>query len=684
MNAQNSGVQVAMQPTIVQISNPGRIVKFPLPLPRGFYHWSQSSLPIRVFDRERELPCQVERQTRHPDGSASSVYVFADAGEGNAPTDVRVEFEQLEQRSERDYPPFVWHPKLREIRQSLEFAVDRNGRMRPPTMNGPVVVERRLKGSLSWARFFTGSPEVLITTLVHNATIGAADEPLVDVNPIDGAYWEATFVTGPGSIDYLEQGPMRARQGVVMRYVLHPHFVTPSTAFPTDGLGVPTDAWQGTDALAPHFVRCADLSSVFPLNTTQAASYAVLKGALDAGTRYPTGSNYAKSRRIGFLHPGYSTEGGETSGYQIDFGDGQFQGWVETCNAAVIERAIGEQYVRLSRDAWLILDEHNEPATWERYAPNDVPIAGWRLSIDDPGKFDSSSGKVLDGPFGYSTAIPPTHVDLDLADLKAFETTDWGHIRRSAQWDELLALAINCPASRFLVRARGELARMAWNCGGHKQTDLAWSQHGLGVNRDRILGCQLLAISMAYCWGNNALRTRFMPDMHDAILVFAQSVQKSPTICSIRSGKQADRAPYNKLYGVCVQPTGECQLAFGFASLNPGDTSVLTKAAGSIEWLRHGGNVCWSAATYLKATSTSPDVTLQQRDDTLSSVTWPSAQYDSEQALGVLGLAGLKGVDVLPTLKALLGPNPLATLMSKGTAIVDTDLHAVTYLQGIQ
>jgi hypothetical protein len=408
------------------------------------------------------------------------------------------------------------------------------------------------------------------------------------------------------------------------------------------------------------------------------------RNALANGTPYPPSKkpdgswNYPLSIRRGWMHPGYGTEGGETSGTGITFGGPV--GALATGNPDALKHMMAEQHFRLSRDYCLIIGPRGEPATWEHYTVNDAPIGGWRMTIDDPGLFDKSGGTVLDGPFGYSTFPVPS--DPDLQALLAFQCTDWAHLPRSLFWHSSLALVVNDPVSRYLVRCYGELARMAWFCGGRSNIDLMWAGNGLGVDRDRILGWQLWAMNLAYAWGGNALRQRWQNGIGRARAIFTRATAGHPTICSIRGGKQATRAPYNGSYGVCVQPTGECQLAVGFGSLpEPGyfRERVFDKAASSIEWLRKGSDVCWSAATY----NTSSLTPFPMRDDNLSSATWPSAGYDMAQALGVLGLAGFAGVGVMPTVVALLGPAPLAKMKSWGALACDSDAPLLAYLQSI-
>ena len=685
--------------TVVTIKQPARYVKFTYPLPTGKYSWSAVNLPLTVYDGGRELPCQVERQSRYEDGSCASVFVYADAGAGNAPTQVTV---KIEASSEREYKPFVWHPALHEIRSQLVFARDDEGRLLPPTMNGPVCVQRKLDGEEAWVTFFSDCPAVYVVGMRHNAHPGAGDVQDFMYLPLQPPYgWAAQHMVpepladpstgmlqGPDNIGWLPQ-----RVGRPYRYVLHPlheiHRVP--DAMPTFGLGVASPAWRSERALAPHFIPCADLGWVNNLSTQQTSAWGVLRAAITNGTQYPPPPyNYAKSRRIGWLHPMYATEGGETSGTGIDFGHGQLQGFFQTGNPDVVLRAMGEQFGRMSRDRWLIIESSGEPATWERYAPGNLPIGGWRLAADDPAQFDSAAGKVLDGPFGYSTAIPAV-ADQDLIDLKGFECTDWGHITRAALWDTLLAQAINCPLSRWLIRARGELARMAWKSGNRQHNDVANAMQGLGLPRDRILGWQWWCMALAYAWGPNKLRSRFQDDIDTAEVMLLDATRHVSTACALKTGKQVTRTPYNGQYAVCVQPTGECQLWIGAmaSSAVVGTGSTLTHhvaqgALTAMKWLNAGGNMVWSAAVY----RLSDQQRIMVRDDALSSVAWASGQYDDAQALGVLGLVGFvidtgDNTALMALIHNLLGPTPLAKLRQRGMGAVDSDLVLVAYLQSV-
>jgi hypothetical protein len=443
------------------------------------------------------------------------------------------------------------------------------------------------------------------------------------------------------------------------------------------GWGTVKYAWRSTAALAPLFYPLPDLSFETGLSASQSAAWSVARDALLNGTHYPPtkkpdGSwNFHASVRHGWLHPGLETEGGGTSGYDITFGGPARE--IETGNPDAILLAMAHQFFRLSRDRAFIFEPNGEPATWEKYAsaPN------WRMAVDDPGKFDKQGAVTLDSPFGYSVAIPAPY-DPDLVALKAFECTDWAHLTRSLHYHHVLALTINDPISRLILRCYGELARMAWHCGGRIGADQGWASKGLGVDRDRILGWQLYAINLAFAWGGTNLRYRFASTQKVSRDIFDDATEHSPTICAIRGGKQVTRAPYAGNYAVCVQPTGECQLAVGFGSIPGMAHDVFAKAAQSLEWLRNGTHIAWSAAIYDKATQT----VFPARDDSLSSVTWTTGQYDEEQALGVLGLAGFQGIDVMPTVHALLGPAPLAKLRSKGER-GDSDAPLVSYLQSI-
>jgi hypothetical protein len=656
---------------IVTPDLPSRFLSVAYPLKRGQHVWKEGVCPVRVYDGARELPAQVERICRYPDGSAASIMVYADAG--STVGSVRAEWdEHREPQGE-----FEYHAAIRDERQW--FARYTSGRV---TMDGPVVRQFRINwdDQIAWATFFNNSPAVRLDILVHNALPGARERiSSVLCGALAPYRWEATWtiVEPLGTPDGIQDSASHftaQRAQRIIRAVLAPiGYQKWTEAHPTYGWATLPAQWQSTNAWAPHFIGSPDLAWRTSLQADQGKALGAIKYALANGTPYPT--HYPSSTRLGFFHPSYASEGGETSGYGITYappGD-----VIQTGSPDALMRAFYEQRMRRDRDRSACIEADGEPSTYEQ-RQTEIDTGKIRFSSDDPGRFDKTGSVTLDGSFGWSKQIPaPASPERTM--LLAYETTDFAHRIRATSWDLTLLQLANDPVSRYLIRMDGEVARMSWHSAHRDDGDRNAAQAGLGLSRDRILGWQLHAMATAYCAGGNALRDRFEDDLRDAVSIYSAATTRGPTVCALQSGKQVSPAPYLNQYAVCVS-IQEGLLVQGFVAaaraVGRDDFLPLDRILRAVEFLRHGSQTVWSAAVW-DLTDRAP-FTVRGLDSTHPA--WTGGDYDSEQTRGLLGLVAFllmeRGEPVEPVVDLItwmLGNAPRAKLRSMGAGVLDSD-----------
>jgi hypothetical protein len=675
-----------IQPFIVRPDVPSRFVQFSMPLPRGEHTWNPGVTPVRVFDGARELPCQVERIMRYPDGGAASLMVYADAGVGNAPASVEVRWE------ERREPmgEFEYHQAIREERDW--FAPHMGGDLK---MSGPVVMQRRttMPHAESWITFFNDSPAVRIDAIFHNARPGSPEEVLgiLRERPLPPG-WEVTWVIveplgspnaeiGDGASHFF---PQRAQR--IVRAVLAPKGYTNWTeAHPGYGWATVPSLWQSTSAWAPHFISTPDLSWLSGLKMKQGGAYHEIWQALKSGAQYPPAGNYPHATRHGFFHPQGSTEGGMTGGSGITYGPaGDI---VQTGSQDALMHAFYQQRMWRDRDRTACIEPDGEPSTYEGRRV-EIDSNKIRFSSDDYGRFDKSGSVTLDGSFNWSKQIPAP-ASAERTALLSFESVDCAHRIRTTYWDLALLQLANDPISRYLIRMDGELARMSWHSAHRDDGDRFAAQAGIGLNRDRILGWQLHAMAAAHCAGGNALRTRFYDDLLDAASTCFNASVHGPTLCALASGKQVSPAPYNNLYAVCVSiQEGLLTQGFVAAARAIGVHLQMAPILRAVEFLRTGTQTVWSAATW-KLTERTPFTARQPGLDSTNPL-YVGAKTDTEQTRSLLALAGFpmleSGEDIEPVMAAIrtmLGQTPRATMRKMGTSVLDSDSVLLAFLDRV-
>jgi hypothetical protein len=677
-------------PFTVRPKTPGRFVQVAVPLSRGAFTWSPGVCPVRVFDGTRELPAQVERGPRYPDGSAASIMVYADAGAGTALASVDVRWEPHREA----VGEFVWHDAIRKDRVWWAALPGSNERT---TMDGPVVRQFRRSDEgdrETWITFFNDCPAIYVALYLHNAHPGASEyEAQVLIPALCPSGWEVSWViTEPygqpdGSILTPDGHIILQRNLRIVRAVLAPKgYQRWTDAHPAHGWAVATQEWQRVAAWAPHFIPAPDLSHLTGLEITQTKQYAEIRYALANGTNYPPykkpdGSwSYPLAVRHGFFHPSYAQEGGETSGYQITYGTACDA--IQTGSPDALMYAMYQQRMRRDRDRSACIETTGEPSTYEQYKV-EIDTGKIRFSADDPGRFDKSGSVVLDGSFGWSKQIPAP-ASAERTALLGYETTDWAHRIRATYWDSLLLQLANDPISRYLIRMDGEVARMGWHSGHRDDGDWNAAQAGIGLSRDRILGWQLHAMALAFCVGNNALRQRFHYDLIDACTIYSDATSEGgPTICALQGGKQVSVAPYNSQYAVCVAiQEGLLTQGFVAAARATGNLLPYKDVLRAVKFLLAGSNTVWSAATW-KLSDRQP---FAARVDSLSSLSpaYVGAKTDSEQIRGLLGLCilfarerGESTADAALLLQQMLGGKPRAALRGMGAAVLDSDSCAL-------
>jgi hypothetical protein len=324
--------------TVVRPRIPSRFVQFSLPLQRGQYTWNPEVCPVRVVGPLGEIPAQAERITRHPDGSTALIMVYADAGEGNAPSVVDIYWDPHREDAE-DRPwsqDFQYHAAVLEARESFPFHKAK------PTMDGPVVVQRRLREFQAGvtfegvATFFHDCPAVRIEGLFHNALPGAKEQYLSTIG-LD------TWLPPGWKVQWVVEEPIGNDQGAIGDN--QPHFVGQrsirlitaviapadylgwSVAHPTHGLATTPAEWRRLPAWAPLFIPAADVSFMATkVDHDLLVKFSGIEYALRRGSNYPPYTkpdgtwSYPQAVRHGFFHPCYAQEGGETSGYGITYG----------------------------------------------------------------------------------------------------------------------------------------------------------------------------------------------------------------------------------------------------------------------------------------------------------------------------------------------------------------------------
>jgi hypothetical protein len=684
--------------TVVRPRIPSRFVQFSLPLQRGQYTWNPEVCPVRVVGPLGEIPAQAERITRHPDGSTALIMVYADAGEGNAPSVVDIYWDPHREDAE-DRPwsqDFQYHAAVLEARESFPFHKAK------PTMDGPVVVQRRLREFQAGvtfegvATFFHDCPAVRIEGLFHNALPGAKEQYLSTIG-LD------TWLPPGWKVQWVVEEPIGNDQGAIGDN--QPHFVGQrsirlitaviapadylgwSVAHPTHGLATTPAEWRRLPAWAPLFIPAADVSFMATkVDHDLLVKFSGIEYALRRGSNYPPYTkpdgtwSYPQAVRHGFFHPCYAQEGGETSGYGITYGAPC--DLIETGSPTGFMFAMYMLRMRCDRDRVGAIEPTGDPSTFEQYEA-DINAKRIRFSVDDPGRFDKSGSIVLDGSFNWSKQIPAP-ASAERTALLGYEATDWAHRIRTSYWASLLLQLTNSWTARYLIRMDGELARMSWESANRVGWDESSAAQGIGLSRDRILGWQLHAISLAYCAGSSALRTRFKPHLIRAMGIYLQATANGKTLCALQGGKQVSAAPYNNQQAVCVS-IQEGLLTAGFwAAFRSASTSNLPehRVLGSIEYLRQGGNTVWSAAVWPLSTRT-PYPARQPGLDSTSPV-FVGSDFDSEQTRGLVGLAALSTLfrngDTQPAtdvMKAFFGPSPKTKLRSMGLAVLDSDSVAL-------
>ncbi len=657
---------------IVTPDLPSRFIQFAYPLARGQHTWNAGVCPVRVYDGDRELPAQAERICRYPDGSAASIMVYADAGAMVG--SVRVEWDEHRE----PVGEFEYHAAIRDEREW--FAHLTAGRV---TMDGPVVRQFRVTSGSgeTWATFFNNSPAVRIERIIHNAFPKSIEGlPYTIGTGVLPPGWEVTWTivepmgTPDGRIGDSSPHFFAQRAQRIIRAVLAPiGYQKWTEAHPTYGWATLPAAWQATNAWAPHFIGCPDLAWRTSLQADQTKALQAIKYALANGTPYP--SHYPSSTRLGFFHPSYASEGGETSGYGITYappGD-----VIQTGSPDALMRAFYEQRMRRDRDRSACIEVDGEPSTYEQRQV-EIDTGKIRFSSDDPGRFDKSGSVTLDGSFGWSKQIPaPASPERTM--LLAYETVDFAHRVRTTAWDLTLLQLANDPVSRYLIRMDGEVARMSWHSAHRDDGDRFAAQAGLGLSRDRILGWQLHAMATAYCAGGNALRDRFEDDLRDAVSIYSAATTRGPTVCALQSGKQVSPPPYLNQYAVCVS-IQEGLLVQGFVaaarSVGRDEYLPLDRILRAVEFLRQGSQTVWSAAVW-DLTDRAP-FTVRGLDSTHPA--WTGGSHDSEQTRGLLGLVAFvlmeRGEPVAPVVDLItwmLGNAPRAKLRSMGAGVLDSD-----------
>jgi hypothetical protein len=681
--------------TTVSISRPGRFVQVAIPLPRGAWVHRAGLCPVRVFDAAtgRELAAQAERIFRYPGRCAASIMVYADAGAGNAPSAVRIDWDP--HRTEPvELEAFDFHEAVRELRPWL-----------PPVkrvvFSGPVVTRLEFRYGMGFATIFAGCPAVRLDLVEHNAFPGAAErsawgigtpalpggwrwEYVVD-EPLAGADPTGYFPIGEQSLHFIPQRMNRPISAVVF----------PSAAIGADardarhdrGFGVALELWRRFSAWGPNFIPAPIVAWVLNLFAAEANEYAEARAALVAGTPYPPAKKsdgswtYPLAVQHGFLHPGHSTEGGWTGGGGITYGTPRLCG---TGTAEGLLLAMIQRRFILDRDRVAALEPDGTPSTFEQYATA-IASGKIRFSSDDPGRFDKSAGVVLDGAFGWSGQIPAPSSPERTAIL-AFEAIDWAHRGRYLLLESTLLQLSNDPIARNNVRMNGELARMAYKSDNRQSRDVNASTHGIGLGRDRILGWILHSIALAYEAGGDRLRARFKPDLVRACDTHAAARAKTPALCALQNGKQVDTVPYGGAFAVCPAiHEGLLQQGFHAAARAVGGHSlgIARHAAGAVEWLRDGSNTVWSAALWDKDDRLPFATRRPGLDSTVPGFT-AGASHDSEQTRGLLGLYGLElleagargspeWLELLETIERMLGPAPRVKLRGMKTGALDSD-----------
>ena len=660
----------------MNISTPSRYAQIVLPLAKGAYHYQRgvSRWHLRNPATGTTVLAQVERGARHADGSAATVLLLGDFG-SERPASVDV----IEDDPQR-VPDFVWHPDVLKAREM--FSADHT-RL---TWNGHVARQYRLVDqgpdrivSMRILTVFTGCAAVRIDWMFLNGHVNA--KQLAVTNFAQGWYpsgWLASYTieehTLSGAALYF---PQRGRR--VLRGVLHPEGVDPEPARHGAGCGLADGPFGVFSMPIPTFGVTRPQQAA-----KQSGQLATIRTAIHNGTPYPYPA-YTVSKRLGIWHPCLGTEGGETGGSPatpvswISQAAGIELAYSPTQDGILL--AMHEQRMILDRCATALHDDHARPLTLEDYDAD----KSWSMRSDDA-RFDVSQGRVLDGPFGFSTQPPlPPGTCPEQPALDAFEPIDFGHYIREIRAHIALAWVCNDTLSRELLIQAAELARMSLfrRIGG-----LAGWPGGVGTGWQRIQGWQARAIAEAYCFGGNPLRQRYQAGWQcQAILDYtARAMMPNGCLQVDTVGKEHNRVPYNSQHGVTLAI---------HQGLLCGGLSALARAMGlgwpvdllaGVEFLRLGQGTLWSAASRPK----SGGAPYPQRQpgplDSSHPQYQPSGQaaYDSEQTRALVGLAGFAGDPrALDAAKSLLGPTPAAKLRQMGANAEDSDAILLAFLESV-
>jgi len=456
------------------------------------------------------------------------------------------------------------------------------------------------------------------------------------------------------------------------------------------GWGVMVDAYRDNPVLGANGVFTPNFAGIDVLGRLHVDA-SLAANALFNGTPYP--ANYKDAVRIGAWHPMQAHEGGETGGYGITQAPGVMV--ASTGSAAGIRLAMMEQFMAVCRTHIGMIANGSKPIRFRDHArsASDWTLSnpGCRMRSDD-GRFQPvSGGAVLDAPFDWSKQPKLSPRPPEAAALEAFEPYDWGHFIRLMRHDITLAYMHNDELSKNLIRQNGEVAQFSLFPRFAAVESAVRANPHRGVEWGRIQGWMLRAIAEQLLFERSeAHRGWLMTALERIIDTMELAWMPNGLLAVDGHSKEMSHVPYSGhdymvtaaiqhglLCGGVMAAVNACGQVINYAHLTSG-----------VEYLRKGSQTLWSAASRPMDPTQEPyDVRPMHSDGHPADSSHPQydadpnkASYDSEQTRHLLSHLP-SDIAKNATVQAMLGANPISTILGMGMSATDTDAILLGALQ---